>query len=131
MKTNDQPTLSGIRIWTEPQPVPFNALAAMIAEASAAGFEPVRMTTDHKRGEYVVTFQRMTEAQADTIGRIVGNARLGELKPADAPQAPTERTNATAGSVDAAWRAVVAKHLRKTFREPSISNPPAMDLASP
>jgi hypothetical protein len=99
MKQNHQPTLNGIHDWSKPQAIPFNELIPTIAEANAAGFEPVRMTTDRKRGEYVLSFQRKPDAAA-IVARIVTDARLAAYKPADAPKTADEANDATAGSVD-------------------------------
>ena len=47
-------------------------------------------------------FNRMPEAHAATVDRIVGNARLAACKPADALKTADEANDATAGSVDKA-----------------------------
>jgi len=47
-------------------------------------------------------FNRMPEAHAATVDRIVGNARLAACKPADALKTADEANDATAGSVDTA-----------------------------
>ena len=62
MNTNHQPTLNGIRLWSETQTVSFNLLVANIA-----GFEPIRiMGTDRKRGESVVTFNGCRRRKPNT-----------------------------------------------------------------
>jgi len=71
----------------------------------------------------------ITKAQAATIGRIVGSARLPVCKPAAGPKTGSDSNDATAGNVDTAWRAVVAKALGKQVREPSGITTLAMDPA--
>ena len=61
MKTSTQPTLPGVRDWREPQTVEPHALAFLITEAAAAGFEATRMEV-LKPIAYRVTFQRMPAA---------------------------------------------------------------------
>jgi len=129
--STNQTNLTGVRDYREPQTVPFNELIPAITEANAAGFEPVRLDTDRKRGEYTVTFLQITEAQAHRIAAIVGNARLAALKPVDDTKPADDVNDATGPSVDARWRAVVQRHLQKQSGDPLFETSLARTLGRP
>ncbi len=53
-----QPTLPGVRDWTQPVEIRSGELGALVIEAADAGFEAIRMKVIP--GGYLVTFAPMT-----------------------------------------------------------------------
>jgi hypothetical protein len=55
-----QPTLPGVRDWTQPVEIRSGELGALVIEAASAGFMAIRMEVLPKGTGYKATFQKMT-----------------------------------------------------------------------
>jgi len=78
MKTTTQPTLPGVRDWSEPLVIPCGELGRAVIEGAGAGFEAFRMEVLPNAAGYRVHFQRMTSTAQPTRRAFASYAELSQ-----------------------------------------------------